>query len=644
MSVLAPTQRALKSRPAVVRSAEFLSLKSMQMAGAFFWLSLRPLRRVRALTAAAALLLAGPALADEGTLFREAYAKFQARDYGGALALLQQLDAQADSAGKADAWNLRGSIHLRQRNFALARDCFRKAVALDSTLFAAKYNLAELEFRQGSYPASRSGFERILAGGVNDAAQAEFLRYKIALAWILEGRNVEARAAIARLEAANSPALFFANAALARQQKDAAAAASWLARAEKGTRPVERQIYIESFAALGWRADVAGAAAPVAPTPGPETVTAWTVAGMVQGTPAPTPAAVAALRVTPSPLPTGADGPRNEPPAATTTGAPAPAGRPAPLGSSLFGAPPGLGTPPARTLPDTEPQVVAGLRRAAAESAAPTAAPTPSEPRRIPASPTPAFLESYLAAAAKYQAREYPEAFALLDEADSLQRNQPDAANLRGLILLRQRDYEGAERCFRRASELDPSMWSAKFNVADVPFEYRNYSLARERLEKLYTETDAATQQREAELTQYKIFLTLLLEGKETMARNFMLRFNFGGVTPARYYAQAALNFHDGDFDKALNWMKTARTSYPPALDAIFAESLYRIGWLTENISQPDAAIAPDPSETGDRVRPFSTPATVPPSAFSEQAAVVAGPTDNPQPRAAAPAPAPPRK
>ena len=195
------------------------------------------------------------------------------------------------------------------------------------------------------------------------------------------------------------------------------------------------------------------------------------------------------------------------------------------------------------------------------------------------------FKAYYEAAYSAYQHADYPAALTQLDGADaahSNSQNQSDAYNLRGLVLSKQRNYEAAETMFHKAVQTDPGLWAAKFNYAEVPFNYRNFTVARARFEELFSQTDPVKQPVEAELTQFKVFLTLLLEGKEDAARTFMQHFNFSGATPARYFCQAALNFYSGDVDKAQGWIDSARKEYPPRKSSSFLEAFYRVGWLTD--------------------------------------------------------------
>ena len=234
------------------------------------------------------------------------------------------------------------------------------------------------------------------------------------------------------------------------------------------------------------------------------------------------------------------------------------------------------------------------------------------------------FKQYYEAAYTAYQHVDYPAALTQLDGADSVNstvQNQSDAYNLRGLVLSKQRNYSEAETMFHKAVQTDPGLWAAKFNYAEVPFNYRNFTVARARFEELFSQTDPVKQPVEAELTQFKVFLTLLLEGKEDAARTFMQHFNFSGATPARYFCQAALNFYTGDVDKAQGWIDSARKEYPARKSSSFLEAFYRVGWLTD----PNAPATGAPATAvASAASPSAAPAVIPPVATPAPALVAA--------------------
>src|SRR5207249_6042279 len=121
-----------------------------------------------------------------------------------------------------------------------------------------------------------------------------------------------------------------------------------------------------------------------------------------------------------------------------------------------------------------------------------------------------------------------------------------------------------------------------------------------------------------AELIKFKIYMTLLLEGKESRAHAMMEEFQFTGDTPALYYAQAAWEYKHNNPEKAADWTGSANKIYSPALNSVFADAFYDVGWMqrpegssapalafdTTNVgaSQGEGAPAVEPSPIPDRV------------------------------------------
>jgi hypothetical protein len=91
---------------------------------------------------------------------------------------------------------------------------------------------------------------------------------------------------------------------------------------------------------------------------------------------------------------------------------------------------------------------------------------------------------------------------------------------------------------------------------------------------------------------KFKIYMTLLLEGKESRAQAMMEQFQFTGDTPALYYAQAAWEFKHSNPEKAADWTASATKIYSPALNSVLADAFYDVGWM----QSPEAAAAPGPA------------------------------------------------
>jgi len=96
---------------------------------------------------------------------------------------------------------------------------------------------------------------------------------------------------------------------------------------------------------------------------------------------------------------------------------------------------------------------------------------------------------------------------------------QPDLAaskNLRGVIQMRQSNYDQAETALQDAVRIDPKFWNARFNLAEIPFLRKDWPEARNRFEQLLSSGESDLAKEASQLIQYKILLTYLLEGKDT--------------------------------------------------------------------------------------------------------------------------------
>src|SRR5437763_5178608 len=170
-----------------------------------------------------------------------------------------------------------------------------------------------------------------------------------------------------------------------------------------------------------------------------------------------------------------------------------------------------------------------------------------------------------------YEQRDFEPALKLAAEADNTDPNQPQILNLRGEILLEQQKYGEAETFFKDALKVDPKFREAEFNLADVPFRNKDYATARDRFQALLNQTPGGDKNHAAQLINFNIFLTYLLEGKDNRAQKLMEQFQFNGETPSLYYAQAAWEFQHNNPEKANDWITSARKIYPLASNDLYA-------------------------------------------------------------------------
>ena len=235
--------------------------------------------------------------------------------------------------------------------------------------------------------------------------------------------------------------------------------------------------------------------------------------------------------------------------------------------------------------------------------------------------------EKFEQAEQAFQQRDLTAARKLVDEADAADPNQAATINLRGEILLAQKDFDGAEAAFKQASKIDPKFREAQYNLAQIPFKKKDYAKARERFEALFSATPApgGDKNQVSQVIKFKIYLTLLLEGKDSRAQKMMEQFQFTGDTPALYYAQAAWEFKHNNAAKANDWITSARKIYSPAMNLVFADAFYDLGWL-QSAAAPPVVASTDAAkvESTPSIEPSPIPATVASNKTAKQPAETA--------------------
>jgi len=202
------------------------------------------------------------------------------------------------------------------------------------------------------------------------------------------------------------------------------------------------------------------------------------------------------------------------------------------------------------------------------------------------------------------QQHDFTAARKFIDEAEGAEPNQARILNLRGEILMEQKEFAQAEAEFKKALKADPKYREAQYNLAQIPFKQKEYAKARDRFEALFSRTPGGDKNQAAQLIKFKIYMTLLLEGKESRAQRMMEQFQFTGDTPSLYYAQAAWEFKHNNPTKATDWIASAKKIYSPALNSVFADAFYDLGWLqtpslgTSPAPPTEAAVAMESTQT----------------------------------------------
>ena len=413
------------------------------------------------------------------SMYDEAFKAFDNGQYEESLKELDAIDkVQPDLA---ESLNLRGVVCMREGKYDKAETAFRKALSIEPKFWNASFNLAEIPFLQKNWAEARNRFEGLIArdsGGLQPET-AQLIQYKFLLTFVLQGKQNTVDWIVNKFEQAkDSPALYYANAAIAFQQGKKKEAAEWLSAAEKQFPGDLNKLYAESFYEIGWMEKPAGESRP-------------------------------AIEIS-------SNEQRSE--------------------------------------------------RLKAEAQA-----------------------NVEKAERAFQQRDFDGALKSLDLADAAAPNNAPSATLRGEILMEQGKLDEASKAFEKALKADPKFGEAQYNLALIPFKQGDYQTARDRFEALFAETPGDEKNQAAQLLRYKIYLTLLMQGKEEQAQQLMDQFKFTGETPALYYAHAAWEYKHGNRDQGNDWVRSARKIYSPPLNIVFADSFYDLGWL----KKPEATEVP---------------------------------------------------
>ena len=143
----------------------------------------------------------------------------------------------------------------------MRRKRLQKALAADPKFWNARFNLAEIPFLQKNWAEARKRFQELLTGNASElqGEATQLIQYKILLTYLLEGKENMVEAMINKFELApETPAVHYANAAIALSKKDEKAAKDALTTAEKNFSPQLNKLFAESLYEVGWLEKPAG--------------------------------------------------------------------------------------------------------------------------------------------------------------------------------------------------------------------------------------------------------------------------------------------------------------------------------------------------------------------------------------------------
>jgi tetratricopeptide (TPR) repeat protein len=148
---------------------------------------------------------------------------------------LAEADKQAEVAAKIDpasaqTANLRGVIAVQRKEYENAVRLFTEAIAADEKFYPAKLNLADVLLLQAKWADARTRYEELQRVD----PKSELLQFKIVVADVLEDRQFQANQLINDMTfPGNTPAYYFARAAVLLKQSQAKEAQQYFANARK---------------------------------------------------------------------------------------------------------------------------------------------------------------------------------------------------------------------------------------------------------------------------------------------------------------------------------------------------------------------------------------------------------------------------
>jgi tetratricopeptide (TPR) repeat protein len=157
-------------------------------------------------------------------------------------------------------------------------------------------------------------------------------------------------------------------------------------------------------------------------------------------------------------------------------------------------------------------------------------------------------------------------------QAVKLDPNNPETANLLGIVASKKKDYPEAISQFNRALTENPKFYTAKFNLADTLMLQGNYDQSRTILEDL-RQVDP-----KSEIVQFRLALDYVLANQTDKAMSLIDVMDFPGKTPAYYYARAAVWLKKGLIKDATQYSVNAHKYYTDGQCNYFVSVLREMG------------------------------------------------------------------
>lgn len=199
----------------------------------------------------------------------------------------------------------------------------------------------------------------------------------------------------------------------------------------------------------------------------------------------------------------------------------------------------------------------------------------------------PSYREALMGAMRAFTTRDFEKAREQVKKADSSWQQTPVSLNILGAIEIEQKNFEEGRKLCLAALNKDPRFFPARFNLAEIPFVQGKYTEARAMFLKLQEDEP------QDDLLKFRIFLTYLLEKKESEAKQHLDNIPLINDSPISFYANAAWDFAHGEEAKAKEWIASGARTFAPIKHINFIEVFYDLGWLQRTPKQQVAGDAP---------------------------------------------------
>ena len=190
---------------------------------------------------------------------------------------------------------------------------------------------------------------------------------------------------------------------------------------------------------------------------------------------------------------------------------------------------------------------------------------SPAPDNRVP---NPAGAEAATrAAASALDKKHYDKALTLIAGALKARPNDSNELNLKGAILTKTKDYEGAQACYEEALRISPDFFPARYNIGALLSLRQQWNPAIAYFRNLLMD------QPNNELVQYKLLLLLLKTDSDPKLQEKLFASGTPSNSPAWYYATAARALKKGKPSEAEEYLRVAKSVFGDQT-AIFQEEL----------------------------------------------------------------------